>query len=476
MRQRFILLVLCLCMSLCMSAKKTRVACVGNSITYGAFISDREQNSYPAQLQKLLGGDYEVRNFGLSGCTVLEKGNMPYVESSEYEESLEFNPDIVLFKMGTNDSKAFNWKYSSEFKSNYLSLIKSYMKLPSEPRIILLTPLRCFLSEDKGSINNTLIEKGIIPLIEEIAYEEELELVNLHNMFGNEWNSSLLPDKIHPSSMGAEKIAKKIYRYLIVSEKKSDTISDFQFKGMQCSNFNFHGFNGAEFTSDGLQYLVVKPKFVAKGHPWVLRARFWGHEPQTDIELLENGFYVAYCDVADMYGSDKAIKRWDKFYNKMIKAGMARRVVLEGMSRGGLIVYNWAARNPEKVACIYADAPVLDIKSWPMGEGKSEGSASDTNKMMKAYGFSKKKDALEWKNNPLDHCKIMVEYKIPILHVVGDSDDVVPVYENTAIFEKKISDFGGKIQVIHKSGIGHHPHSLYNPERIVSFILTNTIL
>lgn len=170
-------------MPLSVFAEKIRVACVGNSITYGAFIKDRDINSYPAQLQILLGKEYDVRNFGLSGCTVLDKGNIPYKKSRKYVESLDFNPDIVLLKMGTNDSKAFNWKYSSEFKNDYLSLVKAYASLPSKPRIILLTPLRCFLPEDDSSINNSVIEKGVIPLIEEIAYDEGLELINLHNMF-----------------------------------------------------------------------------------------------------------------------------------------------------------------------------------------------------------------------------------------------------------------------------------------------------
>jgi pimeloyl-ACP methyl ester carboxylesterase len=110
----------------------------------------------------------------------------------------------------------------------------------------------------------------------------------------------------------------------------------------------------------------------------MIRARFWGHEPQTDIALLEHGFHIVYCDVADLYGSDKAVQRWNSFYKRMVKAGFNKKVALEGMSRGGLIVYNWAAQNPEKVACIYADAPVMDFKSWPMGQGKSAGSAMDT--------------------------------------------------------------------------------------------------
>ena len=83
---------------------------------------------------------------------------------------------------------------------------------------------------------------------------------------------------------------------------------------------------------------LVAPLQAAKGHPWVLRARFWGHEPQTDIALLERGFHIAYCDVTDLYGSPKAVKRWDAFYKQMTALGLNKKVGLEGMSRGALIV------------------------------------------------------------------------------------------------------------------------------------------
>lgn len=168
-----------------------------------------------------------------------------------------------------------------------------------------------------------------------------------------------------------------------------------------------------------------------------MRARFWGHQPQTDIALLEQGFHIAYCDVADMYGADKAVKRWNKLYAKMVKEGFHKKVVLEGMSRGGLIVYNWAAQNTDKVACIYADAPVMDIKSWPMGRGASEGSDDDVRQLLSAYGFSNEEAALRWRKNPVNHAGKIAKAGIPCLHVVGDADKVVPVSEIQLYLKKK---------------------------------------
>lgn len=156
-------------------------------------------------------------------------------------------------------------------------------------------------------------------------------------------------------------------------------------------------------------------------------------------------------------------------------AGLAKRVALEGMSRGGLIVYNWAAANPSKVACIYADAPVMDIKSWPMGEGEYTGSEVDIEQMLKAYGFASRAEALAWHGNPIDHAATIAKARIPLLHVVGDADVVVPVAENSAILEERLEALNyTKFQMIHKPGVGHHPHSLKDPTQIVNFILNAT--
>ena len=142
---------------------------------------------------------------------------------------------------------------------------------------------------------------------------------------------------------------------------------------------NFHGFTMFDFRHGGVNCKIVAPKIAAEGKPWIWRARFWGHEPQLDTALLKRGWHVAYCDVSNLFGSPKAVKRWDAFYQFAIsKHGFHKRPVLEGMSRGGLIIYNWAKANPGKVTCIYGDAPVCDFKSWPAGKGKGKQSSLRT--------------------------------------------------------------------------------------------------
>ena len=457
-----------------MAGSPVKVACVGNSITYGAFIPNREENSYPAQLQAHLGSGYDVRNFGVSGSTLLHKGDYPYVSTNEYKESQSFCPDIVIIKLGTNDTKPQNWKYKNEFSADYQALIDTYKKLASHPRVILATPLHCFLPAG-SEISAQAIDAEVRPLVEEMAWKNNLEIINLNNIFGNQWDESLMPDKLHPSAIGAGEMAQKIGGYIAFTQNAAHGGADIAAIAKDAKRFNFHGHQGYVFRTNGTECKIVKPAVEAKGRPWVLRARFWGHEPQTDIDLLERGFHIAYCDVADLYGADKAVKRWDAFYKTMVKAGFSKKVVLEGMSRGGLIMYRWAVKNAGKVACIYADAPVMDFKSWPMQHGKSCEYAEDTKKLMAAYGFADEKEALQYTGHTIRKCaQAMAKAGTPILHVVGDADDVVPVNENTAVFEHEMSMLNAPITVIHKPGIGHHPHSLNNPKPIVRFILAAT--
>lgn len=465
--KRIIFIALCLMFCLESQAQKIKVACIGNSITYGAGINNNKQNSYPAQLQAMLGEGYEVKNFGVSATTVLSEGNYPYIKTKQYEESLKYNPDIVFIKMGTNAAANRNVNQRPRFAQEYGKIVDTYRNLPSKPKVILLTPVRSFLERDHS---DAVISNEIIPVIKQTAYERGLDIINLHNLFGDRWEEYLMPDKLHPSSIGAGRIATKLYNYLTLNvSSQIDVISNFALKPTK--EFSFHGFKGYEYNNNGVTYYIVRPYHTAVGNPWIWRARFWGHEPQTDIELLEQGFHLTYCDVGDLFGSQKALDRWDEFYKLATKAGLNKKAVLEGMSRGGLIVYNWAARNTDKVACIYADAPVMDIMSWPIGYGTKDDNERNITAMMKAYGFTSIEQAEVWDQNPIDHAKKMAKSKIPMLHVVGDADTGVPVADNTAVFEQRLAKYGCKLNVIHKPNVGHHPHSLNNPEPIVKFIL-----
>ncbi|QEF99056.1 Alpha/beta hydrolase family protein [Stieleria maiorica] len=239
---------------------------------------------------------------------------------------------------------------------------------------------------------------------------------------------------------------------------------------------DFHSFDRYDFQWQGHACRIVAPRTAAAGNPWIWRARFFGHEPQLDVELLGRGFHVAYIDVAGLYGAPQAVQIWNDFYGHVTSTfHFHPEPVLEGMSRGGLIVFNWAKANPNRVRCIYADAPVCDIKSWPGGKGSGKGSPGDWKRCLEAYGLSEAEalDSQPPKSrcNPIDALEPLAAAGVPILCVVGDADDVVPVDENTAILEQRYRELGGPIEVIHKPGVGHHPHSLKDPAPIVDFMI-----
>jgi pimeloyl-ACP methyl ester carboxylesterase len=188
--------------------------------------------------------------------------------------------------------------------------------------------------------------------------------------------------------------------------------------------------------------------------------------------LLQHGFHVVYVNAQDLYGAPPAMEIWEKLHALLARAGLNGKITLIGMSRGGLYCYHWAALHPETVAVIYGDAPVCDFKSWPGGkrEGATKGEWAG---LMKCYGFKDEAAAFAYAKNPVDNLEPLAKAGIPILHAVGQADTDVPVQENTDLVERRYQALGGTIQVIRKPGIGHHPHSLPNPEPIVDFILSH---
>jgi pimeloyl-ACP methyl ester carboxylesterase len=190
--------------------------------------------------------------------------------------------------------------------------------------------------------------------------------------------------------------------------------------------------------------------------------------------LLGKGFYYAHLVVGNTFGCPGAVKHFNAFYEALTGQGLAGKAVLIGISRGGLYGYRWASENPERVAVIYGDAPVCDFKSWPGGKGKGQGSLRDWAALLPLYGFKSEAEAIAYRGNPIDVLAPLAKAGVALIHVVGDADDVVPVAENTAIVEARYQRLGGTVQVIHKPGVGHHPHGLEDPTPVVDFILAHT--
>jgi len=173
--------------------------------------------SYPAQLQHWLGKDYDVRNYGVSGATMLKNGDKPYWDQKEFTQAHEFNPDIVLIKLGTNDSKPQNWAFESEFSKDYIDMIKGFKELPSRPRIMLMLPVPVF-TEEKWGIRDSIVSQAIVPEIKDIAEKTTCELIDLYTPLLDYGN--FFPDQIHPDPLGASIMVENIYLKLFHKTKE----------------------------------------------------------------------------------------------------------------------------------------------------------------------------------------------------------------------------------------------------------------
>lgn len=187
----------------------TRVACIGDSITWGFTLMNPWKHGYPAQLQELLGPDYDVRNFGYNDASARFDADTPYVTKAVYRESLDWNPDIVLLMLGTNDTKRCNWD-PVVFRRDYRRIVESYRALPSHPRVILVAPIRIFpiFGFPVFGVYPDTLENGVRPAIRETAAEMNLELVDLRNLFTD---MRYCRDGVHPQRTGARMLAEAIY-------------------------------------------------------------------------------------------------------------------------------------------------------------------------------------------------------------------------------------------------------------------------
>ena len=203
-----------------------RVACIGNSITDGHGIDMCDAYSYPAELQKILGKDYWVKNFGVSARTMLNKGDYPYMNELAWQDAQAFKPDVVIIKLGTNDSKPENWQYGAEFRQDLEQMIltlrpdlaqpvgkkakkakKNAVATPAKPQIYLCTPIPAFKST--WNINDQVITNEIIPIQQEVAKKYGLQVIDLHTLYAND-GDKMLDDGIHPDGKGAHRMAEII--------------------------------------------------------------------------------------------------------------------------------------------------------------------------------------------------------------------------------------------------------------------------
>jgi acyl-CoA thioesterase I len=189
----------------------TKIACIGDSITEGSGVDNATVNAYPVVLGRLLGTNYTTKNFGVSGRTLLKKGDYPYWKETAFRNATNFAPDIVTIKLGTNDSKPQNWRYKDQFAADLRDMIDVFSSLPSHPRIFLCLPVPAYAVN--FDINPDIIQNEIIPIIHQVAVEKGLQTIDLYTALSG--RPELFPDNIHPNAIGAALIARTIHSAVI---------------------------------------------------------------------------------------------------------------------------------------------------------------------------------------------------------------------------------------------------------------------
>ena len=337
------------------AAEKIRVACIGDSITAGACVNGHE-NFYPSKLQQKLGDGYEVRNFGVSGRTMLSKGDNPYIKERAWTEAQKFNPNIVIIKLGTNDTKPQNMRHFAEFESDMKSMVETLQSLPSKPEIYLSYPV-CVTRMCWG-INDPSLFLKVIPAIDKIAKEKNLEIIDFYNPTFARFE--IYAEGVHPNNFGADLLAEIAARKILKNTPLTPAKRAFMGQAELWNGFLLH--NG--IFSDGViskNMIIVEPKLAAPSKPWILRPAFFGHEPQADLALLKSGYHVAYLDVTNEWGTPEFVEFGKTFFDYMTQVyGLSKKVNLEGLSRGGFYSLRFAQTYPECVASIYLDAPLCN--------------------------------------------------------------------------------------------------------------------
>lgn len=207
----FILALAAIAIVACTEEKQdVKIACVGDSITEGMRIDWQSDNSYPAQLDSILGEGYEVMNFGRSATTMMKDGDFPYWSAKEFTNTLRYHADIIILKLGTNDSKLFQWN-PAKYEASYQAMIDTFLSVTPKPVIKLCLP--AWVMTDRWEITDSVVTHGVIPIVKRIAEKNNLEVIDIYSALENH-NEAYHEDGIHPIKGGAKIIAEEVAKHI----------------------------------------------------------------------------------------------------------------------------------------------------------------------------------------------------------------------------------------------------------------------
>jgi dipeptidyl aminopeptidase/acylaminoacyl peptidase len=229
---------------------------------------------------------------------------------------------------------------------------------------------------------------------------------------------------------------------------------------------------GEIFQVEGHEAFLIMPAQRNPTHatPWVWYAPTLPGLPASEEKwmfekFLAAGIAVAGIDVGESYGSPAGRKLFTALYQELVaKRGLSKQPCLLARSRGGLMLYNWAVEHPSSVASVAGIYPVCDIASWP-GIERACG----------AYGMTTEQlTAKLTDHNPVDRIEPLARAKVPIFHIHGDGDTVVPLEKNSALLAERYRRFGGEMTVVVPKGQGHNYWTgFFQCQELVDFVIAH---
>jgi len=236
----------------------------------------------------------------------------------------------------------------------------------------------------------------------------------------------------------------------------------------------WNGFKAIEFDFSGRLAILVFPKVKGIKNKWILKTEYWGAFPTTEIALLNQGYHLAFLKNINRWGVDEDLDAKAEFAKYLSgKYELSSKCVPIGMSCGGLIAIKFAAKYPEMVSCLYLDAPVLNYMSCPCGFGIGEplGNGNGINEILSALNLKSISELLCYREQPMNKIPLLINNKIPVIMVAGDSDNTVPYCENGIMIEEAYKNTDIDFEVYIKPLCDHHPHGLDNTKPVIDFIL-----
>ena len=227
-----------------------------------------------------------------------------------------------------------------------------------------------------------------------------------------------------------------------------------------------------DFSFEGREAILVKPDPEKSNGRWLLKTEYFAAFQDLEEALVERGFHLAYLKNINRWGIDAdfdAKKRFAQYLSR--EYGLSEKCIPVGMSCGGLHAVKQAARYPEMIEMLYLDAPVINLLSCPMGFGMECGiDKSAVQEMLDALSITRS-ELLAYRDHPLDNLPKLIENRIPLVLVWGDSDSIVPFEENGMHVKKAYEHTDIPALFIGKEGCDHHPHGPYDMQPVVEFIM-----